>query len=133
MKRTSRWWTRILFVAVVALMLGARGQAADRTTTKQQITLDSLLEEMIDRERLARFPDPLYQSLQASSYNRQSVHRDQPGWFADSDGLGFIRTETVDGKTEWVIMEHDGPGCIARIWTPFFYYNLKEHVGPNVT
>jgi D-arabinan exo alpha-(1,3)/(1,5)-arabinofuranosidase (non-reducing end) len=132
MERTSRWWTRILFAAVVVLTLGARGQAADRTTTEQRITLDSLLEEMIDREGLARFPDPLYQSLQASSYNRQSVHRDQPGWFADSDGLGFIRTETIGGKTEWVIMEHDGPGCIARIWTPFFYYNLQEHVGPNI-
>lgn len=96
------------------------------------ITLDSLLEEMVDRESLVRFPDPQYQSLQASSYNRESVHRDKPSWFADSDGLGFIRTETVDGKTEWVIMEHDGPGCITRIWTPFFYYDFNNRTGPNV-
>jgi len=43
-----------------------------------RITLDSLLEEMIDRDRVARFPEPLYRSLQASSYNRESVHRDKP-------------------------------------------------------
>jgi glycerophosphoryl diester phosphodiesterase len=98
----------------------------------RRITLDSLLEEMIDRDRMARFPEPVYRSLQASSYNRESVHRDKPGWFADSDGLGFLRTETVDGKTEWVIMEHEGPGCITRIWTPFFYYDFNERVGPNV-
>jgi glycerophosphoryl diester phosphodiesterase len=99
---------------------------------RERITLRSLLEEMIDRDRVARFPEPLYRSLQASSYNRESVRRDEPGWFADSDGLGFIRTETVDGKTEWVIMEHEGPGCITRIWTPFFYYDFNERVGPNV-
>lgn len=98
----------------------------------ERITLRSLLEEMIDRDRVARFPEPAYRSLQASSYNRESVHRDRRGWFADSDGLGFIRTETVDGRTEWVIMEHEGPGCITRIWTPFFYYDFNERVGPNV-
>lgn len=132
MERTSRWWMRILFVAVAALVLKTPGHTAERPTTKQQITLNSLLAEMIDRERLARLPDPAYRSLQASSYNRQSVHRDQPGWFADSDGLGFIRTESIKGQTEWVIMEHEGPGCITRIWTPFFYYNFNERIGPNV-
>jgi hypothetical protein len=30
---------------------------------------------------------PDYQSLQASGYDRESVRRDQPGWFADGDGI----------------------------------------------
>ena len=132
MERTSLWWASVLFAAIVVLTLAASGRTPDLTATGEGITLDTLLEEMVDREHLARFPDPLYRSLQASSYNRQSVHRNQPGWFADSDGLGFIRTETVDNQTEWVIMEHEGPGCITRIWTPFFYYNFNERVGPNV-
>ncbi|MEN6428459.1 MAG: DUF2961 domain-containing protein [Phycisphaerales bacterium] len=97
-----------------------------------RVTQGTLLEEMVDRDRLARLPQPSYRSLQASSYNRESAHRDQPGWFADSDGLGFVRTETVDGKTEWVLMGHEGPGCITRIWTPFFYYDFNERTGPNV-
>lgn len=101
------------------------------------VTLKSLLSEMTDRDALARFPAPEYQSLQASSYNRASTHRDQPdrsttGWFADSDGVGFIRTEDHEGHREWVLMEHDGPGCITKIWTPFFYYDLNNHTGPNL-
>ena len=116
----------------LVLALAASVEAADPPIAAREITLETLLGEMVDRDALARFPDPLYQSLQASSYNRHSVGRDQPGWFADSDGLGFIRTEAVNGKTEWVLMEHEGPGCITRMWTPFFYYNLQEHVGPNV-
>ncbi|HWA83886.1 MAG TPA: DUF2961 domain-containing protein, partial [Fimbriimonadaceae bacterium] len=97
---------------------------------KPAVTFDSLLREMASLEALARYPD--YRSLQATSYNRESVRRDQPGWFADSDGTGFIRTETIGGKTEWVIMEHEGPGCLTRMWTPYFYYDLNERVGPNV-
>ena len=96
------------------------------------ITFNSLLAEMCDRDRLARFPNPPYESLQASSYNRESVRRDLPGWFADSDGTGYIREETINGKREFVIMEHTGPGCITKIWTPFFYYDFNNRVGPNV-
>jgi hypothetical protein len=103
----------------------------------ETITLKSLLTEMTDPAAVARFPEPEYQCLQATSYNRASTNRNQPdqtvtGWFADSDGLGFIRTETNNGKTEWVIMEHNGPGCITKMWTPFFYYDFNERVGPNV-
>jgi len=100
-------------------------------------TLRSLLSEMTDPAAVARFPASDYQCLQATSYNRASTNRNQPdqttgGWFADSDGTGFIRTEMKNGKQEWVLMEHDGPGCITKMWTPFFYYDFNNHVGPNV-
>jgi len=103
----------------------------------QTVTLPALLSEMTDREAIARFPQPYYQCLQASSYNRASTNRNQPnqdttGWFADSDGLGFIRTEQLNGKTEWVIMEHQGPGCLTRLWTPYFYYGFDDRKGPNI-
>jgi hypothetical protein len=98
----------------------------------EPITLESLLTEMGDLDRLAQHPDDGYRSLQASSYNRRSTHRDKPGWFADQDGVGFIRTEQVNGKTEWVIMEHDGPGCLTKMWTPFFYYGFGNRVGPRI-
>lgn len=107
------------------------------STFAQTVTLRSLLAEMTDRDALTQFPEPFYDSLQASSYNRASTNRTQPnqdtsGWFADSDGLGFIRTEQVDGKTEWVIMEHEGPGCLTKLWTPFFYYGFGDRKGPNI-
>lgn len=103
----------------------------------QTITLKSLLAEMTDPDAVARLPQPAYQCLQASSYNRASTNRHQPnqdtsGWFADSDGLGFIRTEMINGKKEWVMMEHTGPGCLTKFWTPFFYHAFGERVGANV-
>ena len=92
------------------------------------ITFDSLLNEMTDRSSLARWPAREYESLQATSYNRESTNRDSTGWFADSDGTGFIRKE----GDEFVLMEHNGPGVITKIWTPFFYYDFNERKGPNV-
>jgi hypothetical protein len=94
--------------------------------------METLLYEMIDRNMLAQFPTNDYQTLQASSYNRESVSPDLPGWFADSDGVGFIRTEIINGKTEWVLMEDEGPGCVTRIWAVCFYYGLNNLIGANI-
>jgi len=116
---------RVLFAALVLLAAGCAAPA-------RRVTLGTLLREMTDPTALARLPEPAYHSLQASSYNRASVRRDQPGWFADGDGTGFLREETNGGAREWVLMEHDGPGCLTRLWTPFFYQDLGERVGPNV-
>lgn len=96
------------------------------------ITFQSLLQEMGDLSSQTYWPKQEYKSLQYSSYNRASVAPDQPGWFADSDGVAWIREETNGTKKEYVIMEHDGPGCITRMWTPFFYYNFNNRTGPNV-
>ncbi|MBK7405525.1 MAG: DUF2961 domain-containing protein [Phycisphaerales bacterium] len=114
------------------LVGGVCGACIAAASLGQTVTMRSLLEEMTDRDAVARWPEPSYRTLQASSYNRESVHRDAPGWFADSDGTGFIREERVGGRTEWVIMEQDGPGCLTRLWTPYFYYDLNEHIGPSV-
>ncbi|MSR62020.1 MAG: DUF2961 domain-containing protein [Planctomycetes bacterium] len=114
-----------LFVALSILGVACAAPA-------RRVTVGTLLAEMTDAAALARLPEPTYRSLQASSYNRESVGRDQPGWFADSDGTGFLREETNGGAREWVLMEHDGPGCLTRLWTPFFYYDFGERVGPNV-
>ena len=29
-------------------------------------------------------------------------------------------------------MEHQGPGCITTLWTPFFYYGFDDRKGPNI-
>ncbi len=99
----------------------------------QGVTFESLLREMGDRDHVARLPVPDYRCLQASSYNRASVPpRGSEGWYADSDGVGFIREEKQDGRKEWVIMEHEGPGCLTKFWTPYFYYDLNNHRGPRI-
>ena len=97
-----------------------------------EINLTTLLNEMVDRKQIAIFPESNYQSLQASSYNRESISPDKPGWFADSDGIGFIRTEENNGIKEWVIMEDEGTGVISKIWAVCFYYSLNDITGANI-
>ncbi len=131
MYRKHAWMVLAVLVLVFLCTTGlTRGE--NLRQDGHVVTLQSLLDEMVDRDSQARFPKTVYESLQASSYNRASERRGEPGWFADSDGLGFIRTEEMNGHTEWVIMEHDGPGCVTKIWTPFFYYGFGDLVGPNV-
>jgi len=89
------------------------------TPTWSAVTLESLLNEMVDRESLARLPVVEYRCLQASSYDRaQKTAAEPKGWFANNDHEQFIRTEENDGRKEWVIMEHTGPGAITRFWLP---------------
>ena len=117
--------SRYLLIFSLILILGQALHA-------QQVSLETLLREVTSHDQAARFPAWEYRSLQASSYNRESVSPDKPGWFADSDGIGYIREEMNDGKKEFVVMEHTGPGCLTRIWTPFFYYDFNNHKGPNI-
>jgi hypothetical protein len=72
---------------------------------------------MLDRDAVARWPDPPYTCRQASSYDRKSKTPDDPaGWFANQDWSHFLRSEQIKGRCEWVLMDADGPGCIVRQW-----------------
>ncbi|MHC4590787.1 MAG: hypothetical protein ACYTAQ_16055 [Planctomycetota bacterium] len=77
---------RLRHAWLIALVVLASGPAAadDRAET---ITLASLLEEMIDREVLARVPDPAYTCRQFSSYDRAARSPDEE-WFANHDRNG---------------------------------------------
>ena len=56
---------------------------------------------------------------QASSHDRQKNDPANPTtWHSNTDYGQFIRTETNEGRREWVIMEDQGPGAIVRFWTP---------------
>lgn len=103
-------------------------------TKAQEVTMQSLLREMVNRESITEFSAELpYKTLQASSYNRASVSPDQPGWFADSDGVFCIRTEkNKKSETEWVLMEDNGPGAITKMWAVCFYYGLGDTTGANL-
>lgn len=82
----------------------------------KKITMERLLDEMVSVEELALYPDPYYTCHQESSHDRTSVSPDKPGWFANNDGFGIIRTEKVEGRTEKVMFDQSGPGAITRIW-----------------
>jgi len=98
------------FRLIVVAALVAVGSFAE------SVTIESLLEEMVDRSRVAQLDAPSYTCRQFSSYNRGSVAPDQPGWFANADQSQFLRTETVNGREENVMMDAEGPGAIVRWW-----------------
>jgi hypothetical protein len=83
------------------------------------ITFESLLEEMVDRDRIARYPDPPYVTRQFSSYDRASVVPGDPSWFANWDRSMFVREEVNQGRQEYVMMDVEGPGAIVRWWMTF--------------
>ena len=86
--------------------------------TAQVVTTNGLLREMIDRESLARLPEPWYICTQSSSYDRASRSPDHhESWFANADAGHFLRVETRDGRTEHVLLDESGPGAVVRIWS----------------
>ncbi len=92
----------------------------------KKISLESLLNEMVNRDAVAKYPVTDFRLKQASSYNRASVSpEDSVGWFVNKDfnsnenDSNFIRIEENNGQREWVLMDHQGPGAVVRTWMPF--------------
>ena len=82
-----------------------------------RVTIESLLDQMVDMERLATVPDAAFECDQQSSYDRGSTAPDEEGWFANGDAGKFIRQEQNAGRTEHVMAEMTGPGAIVRLWS----------------
>jgi hypothetical protein len=81
-----------------------------------EVSLESLLKEMVTFDAVARWPDPEFVCQQASSYDRAATSPDQPGWFANADQNQFLRDEHIQGRTERVMLDMEGPGCLVRFW-----------------
>jgi hypothetical protein len=76
-----------------AIFFALAVQAQDVTS------IESLLNEMTDRDSVARFPTTDFRLKQECSYNRASQTPDEPvGWFANKDYRNVIRTEDNNGR-----------------------------------
>ncbi|HRT29701.1 MAG TPA: DUF2961 domain-containing protein [Kiritimatiellia bacterium] len=100
----------------MVLVLAAGTSLAGWFSSERPVTVRSLLAEMVDREEMARFPEPAYTSRQFSSYDRGSVAPDQPGWYANNDFSHFLRVETNGVRREHVMVDTAGPGALVRFW-----------------
>jgi Protein of unknown function (DUF2961) len=105
------------FALAALLALAAFQHRVAAVDEPKEINIDSLLREMIDRDAFTRAPAVAWTCRQASSYDRRSSAPDKPGWFANQDWSQFVRIEARSGRTERVLMDVDGPGCIVRFWT----------------
>ena len=99
---------------VIVMSCGVK--AVDTPPVSATVSLTSLLEEMVNRDTLARFPEPRYTCKQFSSYDRHSDTPDSPTWWANMDRSYFIRIEENAGKKEYVLMDVEGPGAMVRFW-----------------
>ncbi|KJF45385.1 glycoside hydrolase family 172 protein [Draconibacterium sediminis] len=93
------------------------GQACIRKPGEKIVTIDLLLKEMTDRDGLAKLPQNNFKLKQASSYSRKSIAPDEEGWFDNADASQYVRTDTIGGRIEHVLMDVDGPGAIVRFWS----------------
>jgi hypothetical protein len=95
---------------------------------KKTVTLETLLNEMVDRDAIAQFPHPGYTLKQFSSYDRATVAPGDKSWFANWDRSMFIRIDTISGRQEYVMMDMDGPGAIVRFWMTFAGQNSGKGI-----
>jgi hypothetical protein len=93
----------------------------------QTVSLSTLLDEMVDRDSVTRFPDPAFTCVQASSYDRAAKNPAE-NWFANGDASQFLREETNGNRKEWVLMDADGPGAVVRFWITAPHYKVKFRV-----
>jgi hypothetical protein len=104
------------------------------------VTTETLLDEMVDLAKVARFPSPAYTCQQFSSYNRKSKSPSKD-WFANFDSAHYLRTETVGGliggliggRKEYVLMDADGPGAIVRLWSANPHGTLRIYLDGHTT
>jgi hypothetical protein len=102
--------SRILTSACVSLCILAPSVGA------RTISMESLLQEMVNRDNLARFPEPAYTCKQFSSYDRNADTPGSPTWWANMDRSYFLRVEENQGRKEHVLMDAQGPGAVVRFW-----------------
>lgn len=104
----------ILFCGILFLNLFSSCDSASK-----EVSLETLLDQMVDRELPSKFPKPYFTVKQYSSYDQNSISPDQEGWFANHDASWFIRQEENQGRREFVMLDADGPGAVARFWMTF--------------
>jgi len=106
----------------VAGALLAVALLSPQATAAEPITFATLLQDMLDRTKLAEYPEPGYACKQASSYDRRAKKPGTPEWFSNADFSNFLGCEETDGRKEWIMMAVDGPGVIVRWWATQHQY-----------
>jgi hypothetical protein len=80
------------------------------------VSYESLLNEITNRDAMTYFPKSNFKLLQFSSYDRHTTEINDSTWFANMDCNYFIKEEENEGRKESVLMETVGAGSIVRFW-----------------
>jgi hypothetical protein len=106
------------------LLVHAPPPGPEPTAAPGEISILTLLREMVDLDHLAHLPAVRFVAGQAASTDRRSRRPDDAdGWFANDDfvtdsELNLVRVDTApDGGKRYVLLDVAGPGAIVRIWS----------------
>ena len=102
-----------ILACLLALVGALPSSAAPRSP--EPVSLTSLLAELASRRSLSEAPDFPFRALLASSRHPDSAVRGGPGWFAEPDRGHFAAGEGSE-RGEQVLLEHEGPGALVRLW-----------------
>jgi len=91
------------------------------------IDLPRLLDELVDRAALARFPEPMYRARMASSADPRANAGDGD-MFANADAGHFQSVTRVRPGDVHVLLDAEGPGVITRIWSANPHGRLRVFV-----
>jgi len=107
----------------------------EATPAPGEISVLSLLGEMVDLEHLARLPRARFTAGMAASTDRRSRRpEDGDSWFANDDFVtetlpNLVRVETAPGGGKrYVLADVTGPGAIVRIWSATPLGTLRLYV-----
>jgi len=109
----------------------------------QTITTATLLDELINLERLTEISEPSYKILHFTSYDRRSKGKspDMEGWFLNSDGFGkepipnfemIVEEPDQDNIGKYLICDVEGPGAIIRTWTAKITGDIAVYLDDNI-
>jgi len=110
----------ILYIVIFSIFLSACYRH------EHIVTLNELLDELVNLDRLATFSGQNYRTVQFSSYDRRSTTPSDTTWFANEDGFGgepvpgfvkILRQPDSSGIGEYLICDIQNPGVIQRLWT----------------
>ena len=112
----------------------------EATPAPGEISVLSLLGEMVDLERLARLPRARFSAGMTASTDRRSRRpEDGDSWFANDDFVteklpNLVRVETPPGGgNRYVLADVTGPGAIVRIWSATPSGTLRLYVDDHPT
>ncbi|WP_425398605.1 glycoside hydrolase family 172 protein [Aeoliella sp.] len=112
------------------------------TSAADTVTTGTMVEEMVDLDRLSDMPEDDYKTLQFTSYDRRSSVPDGPGWFSNSDGFGGApippfqdvqKKPNDQGVGEYVMVDVEGPGVIVRTWTAAIQGSIRVYLDDSET
>jgi len=78
----------LTFIYLTWLLIPSNGN-------NQVISIESLLQEIINRDKLPQYPEPFYVNKQFSSYDRATVDPSEKSWFANWDRSMFIHIDNI--------------------------------------